>query len=160
MRKTVRVVAVCALMALPGAWAAGGRFDGSWMTHLACVAHGETPGYKWEFPATIMDGNFLGQHSQQGMPGYLVIKGKIGDDGTAKLDANGENLTQNHAHGIFALKGDKYSYKIDAQFMDTKGTGNREAGAGVLGRDCTFEFDKQPDAGAAPSAAPAPVPAQ
>lgn len=27
----------------------------------------------------------------------------------------------------------------------TKGTGERNEGAGVLGRRCTFEFEKQPD---------------
>ena len=155
MRTAVRVVVVCALMLLPGASVAGGRFDGNWITQLACEAHGETPAYKWEFPSTIEDGVFLGQHGEEGGPEYLVIEGKIGDDGSAKLNAKGK-VTQNHAHGVFALKGDNYSYAIKAQFQETKGTGTRDEGAGILGRPCTFEFVKQPDAG--PDATPAAKP--
>lgn len=160
MRRASRLVVVCALMLLPGASVAlaqtaaapaAGRYDGNWVTHLACEAHGETPAYKWEFPSVIKDGNFSGQHGEEGGPGYLVIEGKIADDGSAKLSAKGK-VTQNHAHGVFAMKGDNYSYTIKAQFEDTKGTGTRDEGAGILGRPCTFEFVKQTDA--APAASP------
>jgi hypothetical protein len=99
------------------------------------------------FPSTIKDGEFHGQHGEEGGPGYLVIDGKIADDGSAKLTAKGK-VTQNHAHGVFAMKGDNYSYDIKAQFEDTKGTGTRNEGAGILGRSCTFEFVKQPAAAA------------
>jgi hypothetical protein len=146
----MRLAVVCALLLLPGASIAGGRYDGDWVTHLACEAHGETPAYKFMFPSTIKDGNFHGQHGEEGGPGYLVIDGKIADDGSAKLTAKGK-VTQNHAHGVFAMKGDNYSYDIKAQFEDTKGTGTRNEGAGILGRSCTFEFVKQP---AAPESAP------
>ncbi len=155
MRKAVRLVVVCALMLLPGASIAGGRYDGNWITHLACEAHGQTPAYKWEFPSIIKDGDFHGQHGEPDGPGYLVIEGKIADDGSAKLTAKGK-VTQNHAHGVFAMKGDNYSYNIKAQFEDTKGTGTRDEGAGILGRPCTFEFVKQPDANPAPSAGASP----
>jgi hypothetical protein len=150
MRSAVRLAVVCALL-LPGAAIAGGRYDGDWVTHLACEAHGETPAYKFVFPSTIKDGNFHGQHGEEGGPGYLVIDGKIADDGSAKLTAKGK-VTQNHAHGVFAMKGDNYSYDIKAQFEDTKGTGTRNEGAGILGRSCTFEFVKQQ--AASPESAP------
>lgn len=146
-REVLRPLAVCALMLLPGAAVAGGKYDGNWTTHLACEAHGETPAYKFEFPSVIKDGNFHGQHGEEGGPGYLLIEGKIADDGSAKLSAKG-HVTQNHAHGVFAMKGNNYSYNIKAQFEETKGTGTRDEGAGILGRSCTFEFVKQPDAGA------------
>ena len=84
-----------------------------------------------------------------------MIEGKIADDGSAKLTAKGK-VTQNHAHGVFAMKGDNYGYNIKAQFDDAKGTGTRDEGAGILGRACTFEFVKQPDAN--PDANPAPAP--
>ena len=150
MRSAVRLVVVCALLMLPAASIAGGRYDGNWTTHLACEAHGETPAYKFVFPSTIKDGNFLGQHGEEGGPGYLVIEGKIADDGSAKLTAKGK-VTQNHAHGVFAMKGDNYSYNIKAQFEDTKGSGARDEGAGILGRSCTFEFVKQPPDPAKPN---------
>lgn len=160
MRKVARPLLICGLMLLPGASIAGGKFDGNWITHLACEAHGETPAYKWEFPSTIKDNVFHGQHSEEGQPGYLVIDGKIADDGSAKLAAKGV-VTQNHAHGIFAMKGNNYSYNIEAQFTETKGTGKRDEGAGILGRPCTFEFDKTTDtaAGTAPAANPDVAPA-
>jgi len=156
IRQVVRPVAVCVLMLLPGAAVAGGKYDGNWTTHMACEAHGETPAYKFVFPSTIKDNIFHGQHGEEGGPGYLVIDGKIADDGSAKLSAKGM-VTQNHAHGVFAMKGNDYSYKIKAQFEDTKGTGTREEGAGILGRPCSFEFMKQAEESPAPDAAPKPV---
>ena len=155
MRFAVRPVVICALLLLPGAAVAGGQYDGNWTTHMACEAHGETPAYKFVFPSTIKDNNFHGQHGEEGGPGYLVIEGKIADDGNAKLSAKG-TVTQNHAHGVFAMKGNNYSYNIKAQFEDTKGTGTREEGAGILGRPCSFEFVKQTDASPAPDSAPKP----
>jgi hypothetical protein len=155
MRKVFRIAVIGALALLPRAVVAGGRYDGNWVTHLACEAHGETPAYKWEFPSTIKDGNFQGQHGEEGGAEYLVIEGKIADDGSAKLTAKGK-VTQNHAHGVFAMKGDNYGYNIKAQFDDTKGTGTRDEGAGILGRPCTFEFVKQPDTPPA-STSPAPT---
>ncbi len=142
MRSSIRIVAVGVLLLLPGASVAGSRYDGDWVTHLACEAHGETPAYKFEFPSTIKDGVFHGQHGEEGGPGYLVIDGKIADDGSAKLEAKG-HVTQNHAHGVFALKGNAYGYTIKARFGETRGTGTRDEGAGILGRPCTFEFVKQ-----------------
>jgi hypothetical protein len=71
MRSAVRLVVVGALMLLPGASVAGGRYDGNWITHLACEAHGHNPGYRWEFPSVITDGNFHGQHGEEGGPATL-----------------------------------------------------------------------------------------
>jgi len=65
MRSAMRLAVVCALLILPGASIAGGRYDGDWVTHLACEAHGETPAYKFMFPSTIKDGNFHGQHGEE-----------------------------------------------------------------------------------------------
>jgi hypothetical protein len=154
IREAVGLAVISALALCPVATAAGGRYDGNYTTKLACEAHGETPAYKWEFPSEVKDSNFHGQHGEENGPGYLVIEGKIADDGSAKLSAKGK-VTQNHAHGVFAMKGDNYSYNIRAQFDDAKGTGTRDEGAGILGRACTFEFVKQPDAPPT-SASPAP----
>ena len=154
-RTAILLAVVCGVMLLPGAFAAGGPFDGNWTTHLACEAHGQTEAYTWEFPSEIKDNNFHGQHGEPGGPGYLVIEGKIADDGSAKLSAKG-TVTHNNAHGIFAMKGNNYSYNIKAQFSGTKGTGTRDEGAGILGRPCTFEFTKQPDTDASPTPSPSP----
>jgi len=155
-RRAVCLAVVCAVMLLPVASVAGGRFDGNWTTHLACEAHGQMEGYKWEFPSEIKDNNFHGVHGEPGGPGYLLIGGKIADDGSAKLSAKG-TVSHSQAHGVFAMKGNNYSYTIKAEFTDTKGTGTRNEGAGVLGRPCSFEFTKQPDT---PPAAPQPPASQ
>jgi hypothetical protein len=47
------------------------------------------------------------------------------------------------------MKGNNYGYDINAHFDETKGTGTRNQGAGVLGRPCSFEFVKQTDTPAA-----------
>ena len=153
MRKGVRILAVCTSILLPGASIAGGRYDGNWVTHLACEAHGETPAYKWVFPSTFKDGDFHGQHGEEGGAEYLVVAGKIAEDGSAKLTAKGK-VTENHAHGVFAMNGNSYNYTIKGQFNDTKGTGTRNEAAGVLGRPCAFEFEKQTDASPSPSSTP------
>jgi hypothetical protein len=154
-RFAIRLALISALLLLPGASTAGTRYDGDWATHMACEAHGETPAYKFEFPSSIKDGVFHGQHGEEGGPGYLVIDGKIADDGSAKLEAKG-HVSQNHAHGVFAMKGNNYSYNIKAHFGDTEGTGARDEGAGILGRACTFEFVKQTAGATPPPAATTP----
>jgi hypothetical protein len=158
LRTITRFSIIAAISALPLASAAGSRYDGNWLTKLACEAHGQNPGYKWEFPATITDGNFHAQHGEPDGPGYLLIEGKIGDDGNSKLSAKGKVVTRQNAHGVFAMKGDNYSYNIKAHFDETKGSGTRDEGAGILGRPCTFDFEKQPDTPAATPAPPATPP--
>ena len=158
IRKFLSLVAVCAPMLLL-AQAAGGRFDGAWTTNMSCDASERMPAYKWTFVSTIASGTFHGQHGEEGGPGYLVIDGTIGADGTGKLHAKGK-VTAGKAGLVTELKGNKYDYYIDATFTDTSGTGKREEGAGILGRPCSFAFTKQTDTGAPLPAPATPPPAQ
>ena len=73
----------------------------------------------------------------------LLIEGPIAEDGTAKLSANGIVASRQYARGVFAHKGEEYSYDIKAQFKDTTGTGTKSQGLGIVGRTCTFDFVKQ-----------------
>ena len=68
---------------------------------------------------------------------------KIADDGTAKLSAAGIVASGKYARGIRAHKGEEYSYDIKAKFNRTTGSGVRNAGLGVVGRPCTFDFTRQ-----------------
>lgn len=156
-RNSLSLVAVCAPMLLL-AQGAGDRFDGSWTTNMSCEASTRMPAYTWTFVSTIANGTFHGQHGEEGGPGYLVIDGTIGADGSAKLHAKGTVQT-GKAGLVTQLKGNKYDYYIEAKFTDTAGTGKRDEGAGILGRPCSFEFTKQAATGA-PAAAPATPPAQ
>ncbi len=152
--KPLCLVAVCAPMLL---WAqpAGGRFDGAWTTTMSCDASTNMPAYKWTFVGTVASSNFHGQHGEQGGPGYMVMDGPIGPDGSAKLHAKG-TVQKGKAGLITQLKGNKYDYYVDAKFTDTSGAGKREEGAGILGRPCSFEFTKQTDANAVPPASTTP----
>ena len=121
-------------------------FDGNWLTKMTCEPKGNTEGYTWRFPGIVQDGNFRGEHGTAGDPGYLLIEGKIADDGKAKLSANGVVASRKYARGVLARKGEEYSYNIKAQFKDAEGTGARDEGLGIVGRPCTFDFTKQPPA--------------
>ena len=143
MKKAIRFMAVCALLLLPGALIAGERFDGNWLTTLTCPAKGNTEGYTWKLPSAIKDGNFRAEHGTAGQPGYLLIEGPIKDDGSAKLAASGIVASRQYARGVFAAKGEDYSYNVKAQFKEAEGTGKRDEGLGIVGRPCTFDFVKQ-----------------
>jgi hypothetical protein len=143
MLKAVRLTVVCALVFLPGLLIAGEHFDGKWLTTLTCPPKGNTEGYTWKIPSVIQGGNFKGEHGTAGEPGYLLIEGPIAEDGTAKLSANGIVASRQYARGVFAHKGEEYSYDIKAQFKDTTGTGTKSQGLGIVGRTCTFDFVKQ-----------------
>ena len=143
MRKAVRSLMVCALVLLPGVLIGAERFDGHWLTKLTCPAKGNTEGYSWQFPGVIENSSFRGEHGTAGQPGYLLIEGKIKEDGSAKLSANGIVASRKYARGVFAHQGEDYSYDIKAQFKEAEGTGLRNEGLGVVGRPCTFEFVKQ-----------------
>ncbi len=118
-------------------------FDGNWLTTMTCPPKGNTEGYSWRFPSVIQNNNFRGEHGTAGEPGYLLIEGKIAQDGNAKLAANGIVASRRYARGVFAHKGGEYSYDIKAQFKDSEGSGIRDEGLGIVGRPCTFEFVKQ-----------------
>ena len=88
-------------------------------------------------------GNLRGVRGTQGQPGYFVLDGRIADDGSAKLNGNGIINSRQYARGIFAHKGESYTWDVKAQFKDTDGTGFRNEGLGIVGRPCSFDFTKQ-----------------
>jgi hypothetical protein len=140
MRKAVMLLVNCTLILLPGISVAAERFDGTWSTKLTCPAKGNTEGYSWQFASVIQNNNFRGEHGTAGQPGYLLIQGKIADDGSTKLSATGIVASRKYARGVLAHKGEEYSYDIKAQFKEAEGTGTRNEGLGIVGRACTFEF--------------------
>ena len=117
-----------------------GRFDGKWMTTITCPPKGHTEGYKMEVPSVVKDRNFRGEHGTPGEPGYILVEGKIADNGSAKLSANGKVLSRKYGTGTFTTEGTDYSYNVKAQFQDKQSSGVRDAGLGVVGRPCTFDF--------------------
>ena len=140
---TVRIPMVCALLLLPGVLLPSERFDGKWLATVTCPAKGKTLGYKIEVPSVIKDGNFRGERGAAGEPGYLLIEGKIADNGSAKLAATGKVSSREYGTGVFTTQGSDYSYNIKAQFQETHGSGEPDKGLGVVGRACPVDFVKQ-----------------
>jgi len=138
MPKAIGLLLICALVLLPRTSLAGARFDGKWLTTVTCPAIRMTEAYKIQLPGLVKDGNFRGEYGTAGEPGYLLIEGKIADDGTAKLSAAGKVSSRDYGVGLFTTRGRDYSYDITSQFKDTVGTGTRSEG-----RPCTFDFVKQ-----------------
>jgi hypothetical protein len=148
----VRLGVVCALVMLPGVSLAGGQFDGTWLTTLTCPPKGNTEGFTIKFSSTVTGGNLRGERGTAGQPGYLLLQGKIEENGSAKLSANGVVTSKEYATGLFTSTGSEYSYNVKAQFKETEGSGMRDKGLGIVGRPCTFEFAKQPATAAASGA--------
>jgi hypothetical protein len=143
MQKTVWLLMGCALLLLPGISISQERFDGNWQTKLTCPPKGNTEGYTWQFASVIQSSKFHGERGTAGKPGYLLIEGKIAEDGKAKLSATGIVASRKYARGVLAHQGEDYSYDIKAEFRTSEGTGVRSEGLGIVGRPCTFEFVKQ-----------------
>lgn len=148
MRKPVTLLvlcvpALCALLLSSTACPAQ-HFDGSWSTKLTCPPKGNTEGYTWQFVSVIQNNTLHGERGAADQPGYYTLDGKIADNGTAKLSANGIVASRQYARGVFAHKGESYGYDVKAQFQETTGTGTKSEGLGIVGRTCTFEFTKQP----------------
>jgi hypothetical protein len=143
MRKAVQIAVVSALIVFSGRVIASEKLDGKWQTTLTCPAKGQTEGYTWKFVGEIQGGVYKGERGTADEPGYFLLQGPVADDGKAKLTASGIVASREYARGVFAHKGESYSYDVKAHFDDGKGSGMRDQGLGIVGRPCTFDFVKQ-----------------
>ena len=155
MKRFVSILAVAALLAWPAVSIAGEHFDGTWHTKIVCPPKGDTQGFTWNMDSVIKDGNLRAERGTAGEPGYFLLEGKVGEDGKAKLTGNGIINSRAYARGVFAHKGESYTWDVKAEFKDAAGTGLRNEGLGIVGRPCTFEFVKVV---ATPESAPAATP--
>jgi hypothetical protein len=125
-------LAVCALLLIPAALSAEGSFDGTWDTTLTCPPKGDTAGFTTHFPSTVTAGNLRGERGTAGAPGYMLLTGAIAANGSAKLTLNGIIANRAYARGVFAHKGEEYSWDAKAQFQATTGSGTRDRGSALL----------------------------
>lgn len=131
------------LVLAAGGQGAPSQFDGTWNTTVSCDAKGKTLGYTWRFTSTVANGDLRGERGTEGEQGYLLLTGKIGADGSARLTASGITASTAYTHGPFVQSGEQYSYGVKAHFTDANGTGERNTGLGIYGRPCHYVFDKQ-----------------
>jgi hypothetical protein len=160
--KATRFLFVSALIFLPGILIAAEhptlKFDGTWRTKIVCPPKGNTEGFTWFLDSVITGGDLRGARGTEGEPGSFVLSGKIEENGSAKLTGDGFINSRKYARGIFAHKGEEYTWDVKADFKETTGTGLRNEGLGIVGRPCTFEFTKRQPGSAAPAEAPAGTP--
>jgi hypothetical protein len=110
------------------------RFDGTWNVTIQCPAHEAASGYTMRFLAEVKDGQLTGQNGVAGQPGSVALKGRIKADGAAIIDAHG--MTGDPKYTATRLtRGSSYSYRVNAKFEDTRGSGER-----VETRPCTLTF--------------------
>ena len=114
------------------------RFDGKWVTTVSCEASRGALGFSYRFIGEVKDGNYQGMHGDKGQPGSLLVTGRIEDDGTAKLYADGYTGSKEFVPGTDTPRGTNFGYHIDATFDHRSGNGTR-----VEGRPCTYEFERQ-----------------
>ena len=139
MRIFARLFAILVLVLLPGVSVAGPvHFDGSWQTTVSCEPSRGALGFSYRFLGEVKGGNFHGLHGAENQPGYLMVDGAIGDDGSANLYATGKTGAKEYVSGRETAPGTEYGYHTKAQFNDRNGTGTR-----VEGRPCTFEFERK-----------------
>jgi hypothetical protein len=131
--------AVAAPVAAPPGGNAGRTkgFDGNWDVTIVCANDGPARGYTINLSAGVKDGVMHGEHLTSGTPGWAVIDGMIGGDGSATLNAHG--LTDAPIYTVGQVKpGTPYAYTVDAHLAGSRGTGKR-----IELRPCTLAFAKR-----------------
>jgi hypothetical protein len=93
-------------------------------------------GYSKQFLAEVKDGVLTGQGGSLGQPSSMTLNGKIQPDGKASIDVRGMTGDPKFT-ATRAIQGSCYSYRIDAVFDDTRGSGKR-----TLNRPCDLTFFK------------------
>ena len=140
MRLTSFALAVMLASAAQAQAQGDDKFDGAWNVTLTCPANSadddDARGYTHHFPAEVRKSLIRGTHKAEGEPGWHFLHGRIHEDGSATLHLDG--IVNNPRYAINnAQRGKAYTYRIEAQFEATKGTGQR-----LTGRVCEFTFTR------------------
>jgi hypothetical protein len=134
-------ILIAAAMLLPSAstanQGASNSFDGKWDTTLNCTPFQDAQGFTWRFVSEVKDGHMVGHYGTEGQPASLRIEGQIAGDGTATLHATGKTGVPQYVTGN-PQRGSNIVYDIRAEFHVGRGKGTR-----LVGRPCTYEFERQ-----------------
>jgi len=140
MRHTQCIAIAFLLCGTTAALAQKSRFDGAWNVTMTCPPHNaaddDAKGYTHRFPAEVQNSRVRGTHGKEGEPGWHYLHGKINEDGSATLRLNG--IVNNPKYAINdAERGKEYTYRVNAQFDEKSGVGQR-----LTGRTCEFKFER------------------
>jgi hypothetical protein len=112
-------------------------FDGTWSVLQICDLTKEgTRRYTWRYDATVKHGRLVGQYRSRGQRASLTLAGQVNSDGSASLIAEGISAASESDIGFESPQG-RFSFRVNARFEATVGTGSR-----VGGRGCKFIFSK------------------
>jgi len=102
---------------------------GKWTVTRSCAPYQELPAWSESFPLTVDGGNVVVERGQPGRPGYLLISGRVADDGQLVLAGSGVSGSK-AAFGrqLYA----RFAGRVDASQFSLTG----RYGA----RDCTLTF--------------------
>jgi hypothetical protein len=110
------------------------RFDGFWITKVACEGKAPVVPYQFQFTATVKDGVFRAQTGVEGKPGSQTYKGRIEPDGTAEIFMTGFTNERDPFHRPL---GTEYRAKVASRFEGSQGAGIR-----ADRQNCNFDFAK------------------
>ncbi|MBV8961853.1 MAG: hypothetical protein JOY97_02050 [Hyphomicrobiales bacterium] len=104
---------------------AAGDFDGTWQVAVDCASSPDgAKGYRWVFPATVRNGQFIGLYKEPNSVPSGRLSGRIGPDGSALLTMTGR--TGDPAYAINRVAGGSpIRYSITARFSGNSGSGTR-----------------------------------
>jgi uncharacterized caspase-like protein len=122
----------------PGPARKTGKFDGKWDVTMSCPNEGDVLGYGRYLTAVVNASIFHAEDLKPGQAGWITIDGEIAIDGKAAFVETGltgvdPRFTTGHTKG-----GMPYSFPVDAQFNESRGTGKR-----LMGRPCNLRFGKR-----------------
>jgi hypothetical protein len=113
------------------------KFDGTWDTILTCPNSNGALGFSYHFDSTVKDGTLHGEKGEKRQPGWFQLDGRIPNDGSSSLYAQGLVGAAPFAVGQ-RPKGTQYGFHVASLFTEQSGTGTR-----VEGRPCSIAFKKQ-----------------
>lgn len=139
MRSALLLAWLPAFAAAP-ALAQDAKFDGAWNVVMTCPPHDDADddarGYTHRFAAEVKKSRIRGTHGTEGEPGWHFLHGRIDPSGNATLRLDG--VVSNPKYAINnAQRGKEYTYRVQAQFDEKSGVGQR-----LTGRACEFRFSR------------------
>jgi hypothetical protein len=113
-----------------------GRFDGLWVTTIACDKKGDVQAWSRQCIGSVKASVFHCEWGSPGQPGYNQFDGTIAADGSVDLIQKG--LTVDATYSLVRRSGVKFAFPWNGRFDNAHGKATR-----VEGRTCRMDLVKQ-----------------
>jgi uncharacterized caspase-like protein len=114
------------------------RFDGVWVTKVACEKKGDVEAWSMDLIGRVKDAVFHGEGGVQGQPGWLSLDGTIELDGSIEVLWKGLTSRNTRTTLDHSPPGLPYTARALGAFDGSRGSAIR-----MEGRTCHLEFTKQ-----------------